>query len=233
MEYIIIAVLFAAAAFLLTKLLIIKHEIKSVAGQLTDLTNTIITAQLADRDLENLVLGINHLISHMQELKTDEARKSESLRLFIADISHDMRTPLTSTIGYLQLAKKDCPDENVLNDINIALEIAYYCRSLINDFFEISLIDSDKCIPVIENIDVAGFICEQILASYPLFEDKNIAPVFKNADKPIYANADKNMLVRVIQNLIQNSIKYTSGGSILADFKDGRLAITINLSTSE
>ena len=129
----------------------------------------------------------------------------------IADISHDMKTPLTSVIGYLQLAEKECEDEKMREIIKTCLERTRYLNALINDFFELSVIESQGCTPKMENVDVAGMLCEQILANYPIFEEKNITPHFENSDKSVIVSADPNMLNRVIQNLISNGVKYASG----------------------
>lgn len=89
--------------------------------------------------------------------------------------------------------------------------VAQEINGLINDFFELSVIESQGCTPKLENVDVAGMLCEQILASYPIFEGKGIIPHFEDLDKPIFVSADFNMLNRVIQNLISNGVKYTIG----------------------
>lgn len=121
-----------------------------------------------------------------------------------------MKTPLTSVIGYLQLAKKCCCDKETMANLSIALERAEYCNKLMNDFFELSVIDTDEYSVHMEQIDVSSLLCEQILANYPNFEQKGITPVFGQADQKIYALADRQMLVRVVQNPISNSIKYSN-----------------------
>ncbi|MBD5137471.1 MAG: HAMP domain-containing histidine kinase [Lachnospiraceae bacterium] len=233
MEYIVICILSAVSILLAVKQIIIKRQIKSISNQLKDMTNRLITIELSDYDLSNMVSGINLLIDYMHKLKTDEVKKTDSLKLSVADISHDMRTPLTSVIGYLQLAKEECHDENVMTNINVALEKAYYCCSLINDFFDISLMDSNAYTPVYEKTDISGLLCEQILAGHPVFKEKNITPYFENADKPVFVYTDKNMLTRIIQNLISNSIKYTSGDINFTVSNEKDIILTVSNPTNQ
>ena len=125
-------------------------------------------------------------------------------------ISHDMRTPLTSIIGYLQVAQKSKDISETKENIDIALERARYLNNLVNDFFEISLIESGQIDIKLEKLNLCELICEEILAESPLIDKKGIEPRFDRAEDNIYVNADKQKLIRVIQNLISNAVKYST-----------------------
>lgn len=229
MEYLIIFMLFAAVVFLAGRHYGLKKQLKAISIQLKDEQNRLVTVEFIDSDLETIALEINGLLEKIRQTIIKSNESSAALKSSIADISHDMKTPLTSVIGYLQMAKRECSDEKIKDFINTALERAYYCNSLINDFFELSVLESQDCIPNLENIDVAGMICEQILANYPIFESKSITPHFGDSDKPVMALADVNLLNRVIQNLISNGIKYASGDIFFRLFqKNGLVVIVIS-----
>ncbi len=155
----------------------------------------------------NEIIG-DELLERIQQTVIKSNASSAALKSSIADISHDMKTPLTSVIGYLQLAEKECEDEKMEEIIKICLERTCYLNALINNFFELSVIESQGCTSKMESVDVAGMICEQILANYPIFEGKNITLHFEDSDKMVIVYADPNMLNRVIQNLISNGVKY-------------------------
>lgn len=229
MEYFIILILFAAVAFLAGKYYGLKKQLKSVSVQLSDEQNQLVTVEFIDRDLEAIVLGINGLLEKLRQTIIDGNASSSALKSSIADISHDMKTPLTSVIGYLQLADRECDDEKIKEFIKICLERARYCNSLINDFFELSVIEAQGCVPELGNVDVAGMICEQILANVPIFEGNGITPHFENSDQPVMVFADANLLGRVIQNLISNGVKYTSGDIFFSLFRNnGQVAIIVS-----
>lgn len=210
-EYGIIFIISAAVIFFAAKYFAIKKQMKGISEQLNDYENSLISIELIDDDLEYMVVRINSLIEDMKQIRIDAEKGAKDLKLSVADISHDMRTPLTSVIGYLQLAKKECKEDDVRENIDIALERAVYLSTLINEFFEISVLEQTGCSPCMEKVDISGLLCEQILANAPLFHEKSITPYFEEADIPVFAYADKNMLIRIIQNLISNSINYTSG----------------------
>lgn len=229
MEYLIIFILFAAAVFLAGRYYGVKKQLKSISMQLKDEQNRLVTVEFIDSDLETIALEINRLLERIRQTIIKSNASSAALKSSIADISHDMKTPLTSVIGYLQMAKRECSDEKIKEFIKIALERAHYCNSLINDFFELSVLESQDCIPKLENVDVAGIICEQILANYPVFGSKSITPHFEDADKPVMAFADVNLLNRVIQNLISNGVKYASGDIFFHLFqKNGQVVIVVS-----
>lgn len=233
MDYAVIFILFAAVIFFAAKFYFIKKQIKSISEQLDDCGNKVILIELADKNLEEMTAKINSMIDNIQRIKVHEAKRSSTLKSSIADISHDMRTPLTSVIGYLQLVNKECTDDNIRGNIDIALERADYCNRLINDFFELSVIDSQGCTPILGKVDIAGLLCEQILANYPSFSARNITPHFKEADVPVFVSADKNMLTRIIQNLLSNSIKYTSGDIDCNISVGDNIIMTVSNSTNE
>ncbi len=206
MEIFVIIVLSAAVCVLAVKLLSLKSRIESVSRQLDENEHTLITTPLGGDELEAVVKKINLMIENNHKAKVEISREQTALKQAIADISHDIRTPLTAVVGYLQLAEKEDQRKN----ISIALERARYCSSLVNDFFELSVIDSKGCEPIMESVDVNDMLCELILANFPNFEAKSITPHFEDSGKPVYAHADRKMLTRVIQNLISNGIKYGS-----------------------
>lgn len=211
MEYLIILILFTAVVFLAVRYYLLKKQLRSVFYQLSEEQTRLVTVELVDRDIEKVVQEINALLERIQQTVIKSNASSAALKSSVADISHDMKTPLTSVIGYLQLAGKECEDENTGEIIKTCLERTRCLNELINDFFELSVIESQGCTPKMESVDAAGMICEQILANHPIFEEKNITPHFENSDKTVIVSADPNMLNRVIQNLISNSVKYTSG----------------------
>ena len=93
----------------------------------------------------------------------------------------------------------------------IALERARYLNKLINDFFEISLIESGSVSVRPERLNLSEIICEEILAESPEIDRKGIEPSFDQADADVFVMADKKMLKRIVQNLTSNAVKYSTG----------------------
>ena len=210
MLYVII-ILSIIVLFLLVRLLVLKREMKRVIWEMRnnpDKNN--MNCDFIDADLQNMIVEVNNLYDHIMRIKADSKKDEKKIKESIALISHDMRTPLTSIIGYLQVAKKTEDSKEKDFDIDIALDRARYLNNLVNDFFEISLIESDQVDIILEKVNICELICEEILAESPEIDKKRIEPKFPQAEENIFVNADRQKLVRVIQNLISNAVKYSN-----------------------
>lgn len=196
-----------------------KEITKQAYAQLAGQDHSLLSIAFVDRDIEEVTVLVNRMFERIQAARAESRKNEEALRASIALISHDMRTPLTAVIGYLQLAKKGCKDEKVLGNIQIAEERAIYCNRLINDFFELSVIDSNAYDIHWEKLDIGEILCEQILANYPNFEKKKIIPRFEQHGQQFYIEGDALLLERALQNLISNSIKYSSGQIVFSLLK--------------
>lgn len=196
---------------LLLKIIFLKREMKRI---ISDMNNNPeknhMNVDFVDRDLQDMIVEVNKLYDYILEIKADGKNAEKKIKDSISMISHDMRTPLTSIIGYLQVAQKSKDISETKENIDIALERARYLNNLVNDFFEISLIESGQIDIKLEKLNLCELICEEILAESPLIDKKGIEPRFDRAEDNIYVNADKQKLIRVIQNLISNAVKYST-----------------------
>lgn len=211
----IIFMLCCALLFLIVQFLSMKRQLRRITKQLyrqlERQEDVPLSIEFIDRDIDEMTALVNEMFERIQLTQAEAGKSEAALRASIALISHDMRTPLTSVIGYLQLAEKNCTDADTLKNIRIAEERAKYCNRLVNDFFELSVADSGEYSIHMERIDIGEMLCEQILANYPNFEQKKITPEFAQAGKAFYIAGDAELLERALQNLISNSIKYSSG----------------------
>ena len=230
---IIILILIIAVAFLIVKLWLIKGQLKKIAEQMKEQEDSLLSVDFVDKDLEEVALHINEKTERLQAVKADAVKNEQAMKTAVSMISHDMRTPLTSVIGYLQLAEKSCKDEETLQNIRIALDRAKYSNKLVDDFFELSLVDSEQHTLKMENVNLCEVVCEEILANYPTFEKKGITPLFEQANDDIQVCADRKLLVRVIQNLISNGIKYSTGKMEFAVTDGQSVVLDISNSISE
>lgn len=229
----IIFILFAAVLFMSVKIYSVKKQIRNISEQLEKRETHCsypIFIDFVDKDVEKMAVCINGMLEEMQNTEVKYRKKEAEIKSSIAVISHDMRTPLTSVIGYLQLAERNIKDEENLKNIRIALERAGYCNKLINDFFELSAAESGGYEPDMQKVNISAFLCEQILVNYPNFESKGITPVFEQQDETVYVRADKVLLERVISNLISNCIKHASGtiDFELHDANTDKVALTVS-----
>ncbi len=209
-----ISVIFITAFYILIiKYIKVKKQIKDIRNQLRDkrIRRRFVSIELFDKDIDSLTIEINHLIEENNQMLLDAKESNDYLKNCIADISHDMRTPLTSSIGYLQLLGRSDLNDSQRQHLNTALDKSKYLRELMSDFFELSVLSANDTVPEYSKIDLAGIVSETILEHSNEFEERKITPVFETADTPAFILANSEMLKRVIQNLISNCLKYSYG----------------------
>ena len=210
MIYVILIILIVLVLFLCVRVFMIKREMRRITSEMhSNEDNRPMNVDFVDRDLQNMVLEVNAIYENIMKIKAEGKEDEEKIRESISMISHDMRTPLTSIIGYLQVAEKSEDRGEMVENIDIALDRARYLNKLVNDFFELSLIQSGQVEIKMEKVNLSEVICEEILAESPEIDRKGIEPTFEQAEDNIYVQADRKKLERVIQNLISNAVKYS------------------------
>ena len=125
-------------------------------------------------------------------------------------LAHDLKTPLTSVIGYLELLKEapDLPIQQRIKYTNITLEKAYRLEELMNEFFEIARFNDTNIILMKKNLDLK-FMLEQLIDEfYPLIHEQH-KHITIHCDDSIMCYADPDKLSRVFNNVIKNAISYS------------------------
>lgn len=153
---------------------------------------------------------LNHFkteaIKNERFARENEQKKDE----IIVYLAHDIKTPLTSMIGYLSLLSeiKDMPQEQRNRYIDIALDKSYRLEDLINELFDVARFNSEKIVLEKEEINL-NLMLEQIADDfYPTLKEMNKKINFTSDEKTIlYADPDK--LSRVFNNLIKNAVNYS------------------------
>ncbi|WP_278246798.1 sensor histidine kinase [Clostridium akagii] len=146
------------------------------------------------------------------EAQARQKNIEEDIKKSIANISHDLRTPLTSVIGYIQMIKKnDLTKDEQDRYLDIALNRSKSLHRLLNDFFELSVIESPEYKLQNEIVDINNVLCEMLTSFYEDFTSKGIVPEINMPDKNVAVMANDEAIRRVIENLIVNMIKYSEG----------------------
>ncbi|UYX12648.1 HAMP domain-containing histidine kinase [Lactobacillus delbrueckii subsp. indicus] len=168
-----------------------------------------------NNDMQKVIDSINSLVDSTVGAINEEKAIEQSKDELITNVSHDIRTPLTSIIGYLGLLKNGAvtSQEDMLKYINIAYDKAEQMKSLANDLFEYTTLKSTKAKLNVTPINIKGMM-EQVAAGFELeAEKKGIAFSVKARPDDLIVNADVEKLVRVYNNLISNALKYAAGAS--------------------
>ena len=160
-----------------------------------------------------------------EKLARENQAKKDELIFYLA---HDIKTPLTSMIGYLSLLSeiKDMPEEQRNKYIDITLDKSYRLEDLINELFDVARFNSEKIILEKEELNL-NLMLEQIIDDfYPVLKELNKKIKFTPKEEiKLYGDPDK--LSRVFNNLIKNAINYSSDDSNIdiSAIKDEKNAI--------
>ncbi len=170
-----------------------------------------------DDYITSILVQINNILEHNQKVIANHKRTEESMRKMLSNISHDLKTPLTVIIGYIETLRvtDELNDEEkdvyLVNVQNKASELV----ELINEFFTLSKIESgDKEIPI-TRININEICRKNILSFYDILTNKGFEVSINIPSKNIYALANEEAMDRILNNLISNAIKYGHEGKCL------------------
>lgn len=163
-----------------------------------------------NKDLSNLAENINSIkIGYKKAL--EEHVKNERLKSeLISNVSHDLKTPLTSIITYVDLLKREDSTEEEKEDyIKILDSKAKKLKVLIEDLFEVSKINSGKLELAKEKVDIVDLIYQVLGECSNCYEEKHIDFKLKSFASEVVLNLDGKQISRVIENIVSNALKYS------------------------
>lgn len=165
-------------------------------------------------DLQKVIDSINALVDSTVASMEEERQIEQSKDDLITNVSHDIRTPLTSIIGYLGLLKSSELNEDQAKYIKIAYDKALQMKALAEDLFEYTTLRSSTNNKLVLAPLHVNSMLEQVAAGLELeAEKKNIAFNVVTRPRDLVIDADAKMIVRMLNNLISNALKYGHGAT--------------------
>lgn len=161
-----------------------------------------------------LANGFNMMAETIQNEKKEKEKLQKAKDSLILDISHDLKNPLASILGYSEtlVNSSDLDESEKIEYLNIINKNSHRANKLINDLFEFSLYDNTDYKMITVKADISEFI-RQVIANYiPEFEHKKFKYDFDIIEDPYYVMIDEEKLSRAINNVLDNKIKYNKEG---------------------
>lgn len=228
------AVLGLICLSLAVRLIQMKAAMKDISSELEESRQRSYDRQvripLIDRELEGMASEINRNL-YFQKLRKLEAEHSEKLmRQSVSDIAHDLRTPLTVIKGNLQLLETE---EGISPEGRRHLEICMgrseLLRQMIDDFFELSVLESDDTQAALKRTDITALFLQFIADSEAVIRQAGLEPQIGFPEKSVFIMADEQLLMRMMGNLLNNVVKYAKG-SFSAELteRDGKCVIAFS-----
>lgn len=204
-----------ALLLLLFKYIQIKKQIRNLSKQMAELTDgksdKMLDISLIDKDLEQLAGILNRYNDKQRQSVAGTLRHERYLKESIANISHDLRTPLTVILGHLQLLKKEKFTEEQTQRIETIFRKAERMKELVQTFYDLSVLDAEQITPQRGNFNLTNLLINLITENAPALEAGNLSPEIDLPDHSVYLHSDCSMVERILQNLLTNAIQYADG----------------------
>ena len=186
-----------------------KEQIQFIKENHTNLT---VTTKTSSKNIQELAEQINKVIEGHRKLEIELEKSNETFRKTITSISHDLRTPLTSANGYIQMLRKgDLPRQKEEQYIIIIEERIQVVKEMLDQLFEYARIESNELPFEERKINVNNILIDTISLFYEEFTKKNQKPNLEICNQACYIKGDEKALKRVFQNIISNSLIHGKG----------------------
>lgn len=164
----------------------------------------------AGNELDTLFIAINHLSDALRHQVTLREEADLSKKNLILGLSHDVKTPLTNIIGYADLLIRDrlLSEEEQIRNLKIIHTNGLMADKLTKGLFELARFDSDKYFVETQKVDVCELLRRKLIGYIHEFEEKGISYHFDIPEVSVYVIINETQMERVLDNLIQNSLKY-------------------------
>lgn len=213
MEIIIIIFLVVIVGIFAIFYFLSRKEIDNITAQLSEINRTVTNSKIllssSDKQMKRIALEINKTLEAKQNIESKYKKMDMELRQAIANMSHDLRTPLTSIMGYMQLMEDTNLSFEERNQyINIIKNRTKSLQILISSFYDLSRLEAKEYKFELKSLNLSNILCEIIASFYNDFLNKGIEPNIDIDEKVLPIISDENSARRVFSNLIQNILRY-------------------------
>lgn len=195
----------------------IQKQLKEISQKLEKIQDTDSDENIMmftdEQALMELLVQINRLLENQRKMKVDYRRSQISAKKMLSNISHDIKTPMTVILGYLEIIRinGDKEDEMLLKVEQKAKRV----MELINQFFTLAKLEAGDMELEISRINICEVCRENILDFYELLKQKEFQVEVKIPEEAVFIMGNKEALHRILYNLISNVIRYGLDGRYL------------------
>lgn len=196
-----------------------RAKLKEITEKLSEIleqdTDEQIMVFTDDKVLMELCGQMNLLLLDRQKIKADFRKQEIASKKMLSNISHDIKTPLTVILGYLEIMRlRDCEDVTLQKVEAKAKQV----MELIDQFFTLAKLEArDKKIEMVK-INISELCRETVLGYYDILIQKNYAVDIIIPEQQIFAQGDMESINRILNNLLSNAIRYGSDGKYIGLF---------------
>ena len=194
----------------------LQRELRSLTKDLKTIhqaeTNMRLRTLSPNKAMGELAREVNGILDQQRQETMNRVRADRELKQGISNISHDLRTPLTSAIGYLQMVKSGkLGDEKKVEYLTLTLSRLQSLSEMLGQWFEYSQIVEGKREPKLIKVEMGTILRELLAASYGELSQKGFSVNAELPDEATYFICDPQFLERILQNLIKNVLTHGFG----------------------
>ena len=180
-----------------------------------------------------LIESINTLLETHRQFEIRMTQANRSFKNSITSISHDLRTPLTSASGYIQMLQDfDLPEETRAEYLEIVQQRIQAVRKLLDQLFEFARIEADELVLAEEPVNLGNVLRDTLALFYNDFCSQDSEPEIQIPDDPFIVTGDADAFKRIFSNILSNALTHGEGHfSIKAVLADCAVNITFENST--
>ncbi len=170
-----------------------------------------------DEPLKALLAEANRLLDRNQKLQAHFTAAESAMRKMISNISHDLRTPLTVILGYLETMQLD-PDIDPADKDRLLAKVqakAGEVLTLMNKFFDLARLESEDAPIPVTTVQLNEACSRNILQFYESLTARGFEVIIRIPEQPIYALGNEDALDRIMNNLISNAIRHGGDGKVI------------------
>jgi len=225
-------ILFITFFLLLTKKFV--HYIKEILEGINQISLGNFNHRIVIKNEDEFALlsdKLNRMADDIKEIMENERRIEYSKNELITSVAHDLRTPLTSIIGYLDLvSSKELEQDIQRKYIGIAYNKSKRLEKLIEDLFTYTKFNFGEVMPTYSEVDIVKLLNQLIDEFYPSFAEYHLDYEFTTSCLTAVIEADGNLLARAFANLISNAIKYgRDGNKVLINLNKSETGVEISV----
>ncbi|MDW2800830.1 sensor histidine kinase [Clostridium boliviensis] len=166
-----------------------------------------------DKEIKHLLEQINRTLEDRQNANAGYRRSELNIKRMLSNISHDLKTPLTVIIGYLEmLLMQDTLEKSMIKKVS---RKANELKEQIDQFFTLAKLEAGDTVLTMSKIDLNEFCREIIVDFYNILTEKEFEVNINIPDSPFFVYADREALGRILNNLISNAVRYGEAGHYL------------------
>lgn len=230
MEFLIVLLVLALAAVVIAftvRVKVLKRSFREIAfgmeEKMCEESNTPLRAPSADKDVAKLVLYLNAQVDGAIAAKRQYEDADSELKRAVTNVSHDLRTPLTSAAGYLNLLQGSGLNEKQAAYARIVAGRIEAMKKLTEELFAYSVVVADEEAFELRPLCLNDCLEDSLVQFFVAFAERGIEPKIDICAERVERKSNRDALARIFGNIVGNAVRYSGGDFVVTLTPDGKI----------